>query len=276
MRKLLGSLAIAGSLIGGDIAITSVSTASAGVPAPTVARTVIAPASSATVANTAKQTVYYYGDSLAHEAAGPFIVAVENSGEATVIRRTFPGTAPCDWEHDVRKAADAHPAAVVLAFSGNDVTPCMTRRLGARPSAAQVADTYLHDLNVIVGMLGTGPRIIVSSAPEARNYPTVINGGPEIDNAMRTVAAEDPNVVYVDAGRAIETPSGTFTQTMTCRPEETAADGCHDGQIRVRAKDGLHFCPTESGPSMSGNCDVYSSGANRYGLAMARALIAGL
>ncbi len=276
MRKLLAGLGAAAAAIGSGIAVTSIGTASASVPVAAVVRARIAPASSAPVVTAAKQTVYYYGDSLAHEAAGPFAAAVERSGAATVARRTFPGTAPCDWEYDVPEAAAAHPAAVVLAFSGNDATRCMTGRLGTHPPAAEVADTYVHDLNVIIGKLGAGPRIYLIAAPEGRNYPAVINGGPEIDNAMRTVAAEHPNTVYVDAGAAIETPSGTYTATMSCQPHETAADGCRGGQIRVRARDGLHFCPTESGPSMSGNCDVYSSGANRYASAIARAVMGGL
>jgi hypothetical protein len=75
-------------------------------------------------------------------------------------------------------------------------------------------------------------------------------------------------VEYVDAGRAV-VAGGRFTATLPCLPSEGAADGCVDGRIPVRALDGVHFCPRREGPGTDG-CPVYSSGAVRFGFAMAQ------
>ena len=74
-------------------------------------------------------------------------------------------------------------------------------------------------------------------------------------------------VEYVDAGRAV-VEGDRFTATLPCLPSEGPAEGCVDGRIRVRALDGVHFCPVREGPGTD-HCPVYSSGAVRFGLAMA-------
>ena len=76
-----------------------------------------------------------------------------------------------------------------------------------------------------------------------------------------------PRVRFVDAGQAV-LDRGRFTATLPCLPSEGAGDGCVDGRIPVRALDGLHLCPMRT--SLGDNrCPVYSSGAARFGLAMA-------
>jgi hypothetical protein len=74
-------------------------------------------------------------------------------------------------------------------------------------------------------------------------------------------------VEYVDAGQAV-LDQGRFTDTLPCLPQEGVAEGCVDGRIRVRADDGIHFCLT-SIPRGADRCPVYSSGAVRFGSAMA-------
>ena len=77
-----------------------------------------------------------------------------------------------------------------------------------------------------------------------------------------------PRVRYVDAGQAV-LDGGRFTATLPCLPSEGPAEGCVDGRIPVRALDGLHLCPVRTSQG-SDRCPVYSSGAARFGLAMAQ------
>ena len=72
---------------------------------------------------------------------------------------------------------------------------------------------------------------------------------------------------YIDAGAAVLTPDGRYTPQLPCLDSETTADGCTNGQIIVRAPDGIHFCPTVSGGTQP--CPVYSSGAHRFAGGMA-------
>ena len=73
---------------------------------------------------------------------------------------------------------------------------------------------------------------------------------------------------FVDAGQAV-LDGGRFTATLPCLPSEGAGDECVDGRIPVRALDGLHLCPVRTSQE-NDRCPVYSSGAARFGLAMAQ------
>jgi hypothetical protein len=69
-------------------------------------------------------------------------------------------------------------------------------------------------------------------------------------------------VSFVDAGRAVETPDGQFTDRLPCTPYDT--DCAADGTTVVRG-DGVHFCPIVG----ENPCSVWSSGAFRFALAIA-------
>jgi hypothetical protein len=60
----------------------------------------------------------------------------------------------------------------------------------------------------------------------------------------------------------------TFTPTMPCLPDETAAMGCTDGIITVRAPDGLHFCLTGLLNQKEPCGSPYDPGARRFGNAI--------
>ena len=89
----------------------------------------------------------------------------------------------------------------------------------------------------------------------------------------RQVAAET-GATYVDAGAAV-LENGRFTETLPCLPGEGPAQGCRHGEIQVRAADGAHFCPDVIYPpgDPAGACAVWSSGAFRFGAAMARPVV---
>ena len=81
-------------------------------------------------------------------------------------------------------------------------------------------------------------------------------------------------ISYADAGLSVADAGGNWTATLPCLPGEDEAKGCVDGQIPVRAADHGHFCPTvaEDLGGVVPQCPVWSSGAWRYGAAVAQAI----
>jgi hypothetical protein len=70
--------------------------------------------------------VVLYGDSLSSQAQQFFVQALSRAGITKVTTHTFGGTAICDWLAQMRSdASTLRPDAVVVQFSGNDLTPCM-------------------------------------------------------------------------------------------------------------------------------------------------------
>jgi hypothetical protein len=79
-----------------------------------------------------------------------------------------------------------------------------------------------------------------------------------------------PRARYVDAGQPV-VDRGRFTETLPCLP----AEGRADGRIPVRALDGVHLCPLRTRQGKD-RCRIYSSGAARFGFAMAEPVRADL
>jgi hypothetical protein len=221
-----------------------------------------------------KRRVILYGDSLAFEARDAFALSLQSGGDVEVVDRTFGGTAICDRVDRMRQDLhDLQPWAVVLEFVGNNVTPCMRGPAGAL-TGDRLVRKYRDDARTATGLFaGAGVRVYwmgapTSATPEAEDFARVRRGY-EADSGRLTFATPPlPRVRYVDAGRAV-LDGGRFTATLPCLPSEGERDGCVDGRIPVRALDGLHLCPlrTRQGDD---RCPVYSSGATRFGLAMAR------
>ncbi len=79
-------------------------------------------------------------------------------------------------------------------------------------------------------------------------------------------------VTYIDAGTAVQ--RGTeYTDELPCLPEEPCASA--NGSIVVRSSDGVHLCPGDDShrDPVTARCLVWSSGAYRYGRAMAAPVI---
>ena len=86
------------------------------------------------------------------------------------------------------------------------------------------------------------------------------------------LASTNVGVSYVDAGQAVLT-HGAFTWTLPCLYFESCTGP--SGSNVVRSPDGVHFCP-DGNTTIEGNfavCDVYSSGALRFALAMLKAAL---
>jgi len=223
--------------------------------------------------SSAHRRVILYGDSLAFEARDNFATALQRGNDIEVVDRTFSGTAICDWLDLMRRDLhDLQPVAVVFEFAGNNVTPCTQGPDGPLTGAA-LAERYRDDAGTATGIFtGAGVRAYWMGAPpvtgpEAADFELVRRVYETVRGRVTPATPPFGAAEYVDAGRAVSA-RGRFTPTLPCLPSEGPAEGCVDGSIPVRALDGVHFCPVRTGPGTD-RCPVYSSGAARFGLAMA-------
>ena len=175
--------------------------------------------------------IVLYGDSLVENA--------QNYYKLGVHLRMLGGTAPCDFFGRMNTDALQHPAVVVLAFTGNMLTPC-TRVGGSRH------DVYLAGLQVAKAKFPAA-RVFVVLPPPMRDS----------DNSDVVQAARDSGLATLDARTPLSI-GGAFAVRLPCLPDEGPGRGCVNGQITVRSSDGVHFCD-------QGSCDVpYSSGSRRF------------
>jgi hypothetical protein len=237
----------------------------------------------ATTAHLTQPVVILYGDSLAWEAADAFVAAFAGRPGVQVITRTYGGTAICDWLDEMHDdAATLAPGAVVLEFSGNNLTHCMEDADGRGLTGDAYWARYRADAQAAIDTFAPhNTRVYLAGAPishdqEARGD---FHGG--LVNAMyEQLASERVGVMYVDAGAAV-LDHGRWTATLPCVPGEPCTGGTDRAGRAVnlvRAPDGGHFCPAneEAKRGVVDACPVWSSGAFRYGNAMARPVLAAL
>jgi hypothetical protein len=220
------------------------------------------------------QRVILYGDSLAFESRDVFVLSLQRGGDVEVVDRTFGGTAICDRISEMRQDLhDLQPSAVAFEFIGNNLTPCMRGPTGPLTGAALV-QKYRDDASTATELFaGAGVRVYWMGAPstataEAGVFAGIRHGYAAEAGRLTYATPPTSGVRYVDAGQAL-LDGGRFAATLPCLPPEGAGEGCVDGRIPVRAPDGLHFCPVRTSPGTD-RCPVYSSGAVRFGLAMAQ------
>jgi hypothetical protein len=225
-----------------------------------------------------EMTVVLYGDSLAVEAEPFFVDRLHAGGVVDVRTRVFGGTAICDWFDAMRRdAAELHPAVVVIEFSGNALTPCM---MGADGVSLGIDHNVLHtkylaDAQEILRIFGGQTEVYFVGAPRSRTAEA--RNDPDINwfNSMyQAVAMAAPNAAYIDAGAAVLN-NGRWSETLPCLPTEPCTGP--DGTNVVRAPDGGHFCPGAAAAvrGVTVVCLAWSSGAYRFGGAMADGVLAG-
>jgi hypothetical protein len=215
--------------------------------------------------------VILYGDSLAWEAEEHFLAAITEGTGATAVGRTFGGTAICDFL-DLMKddSVSLRPAAVVLEFSGNRFTPCMHHPDGTGMGDGDAFMKYLTDAREAVSIFtSVGTHVYLAGAPVSRPVPGSFRRGRALNVMYSWVARVSPpgTVSYIDAGAAVEN-GGEYVDELPCLPEEPCSEG---GTAVVRSSDGVHLCPGDDShrnPDTT-QCLVWSSGAYRYGRAMA-------
>ena len=160
------------------------------------------------------------------------------------------------------------PRAVVLEFSGNDSTPCISA------AAMYSPNFYVHyedDTQRAISLFtSVGAHVFLVGYP-----PTFVDVAKQVTqwndlNVLYALLAQrhGGQVTYVNAQEAVEL-DGKFTWTMPCTKD--AAHCGEDGSNVVRAEDGQHFCPQPAKVNLA-RCLTYSSGSSRYASAIAEAV----
>lgn len=222
----------------------------------------------------ARPLVVLYGDSLAWEAQHSFVQAFTDQPGVEVVVRTYGGTAICDWlETMSTDAATLAPGAVVIEFSGNALTPCMQDDAGQGLTGDEYFGRYASDAEQAITIFAdSDAQVIFAGAPiSLADEQNGEDAEARLNPMYRELGERSPDVRYVDAGAAV-LDAGSWTKTLPCIPGEP----CTDQQVTVvRASDGVHFCPAgeEAVRGVTGECPVWSSGAFRYGQALAQPVL---
>jgi len=205
--------------------------------------------------------VEVWGDSLTVQSGDALRAQGRSQGLAVTVN-AYVGLAPCDLARFVRQSFARPPDAVVLAFTGNNITPCMQRS-----GRSLTGSAYYAEYGSVVGQLVAEatargiPVIVVGppAFPPSENHPDRV----ALNLLYRRLVAAHPGARYVALGPAIS-PHG-FSRTVACLAGETAALGCHNGFITVRSGNGIHLDEPRPVPCPDGSqgC-TYSAGAHRY------------
>jgi hypothetical protein len=224
-----------------------------------------------------KQKLVLFGDSLSRETQPTVAAAFKTNANYTISIHGEIGKAPCDFIPGIKKAFGpnrngvvTHYELLVIETAGNSQSACMDEpgqcaRCYMPIGSPEWEAKYRTDLDTIVALANSvnTPVLFITPPPMAG---IAANRNDVYNTVEPEVLADNPGVVSSDAPRAsVSNPDGSFAATLPCLPSETAADGCVDGSIPVRAPDGLHFCPT----GFQVACPEYSSGAFRFGTAEA-------
>lgn len=223
--------------------------------------------------------VLVYGDSIMKESSS-HIVAAMPGWDVTVVGRA--GQSPCDYLKSASKAFAKVVSHVVIHYdlfvvesAGNSNTTCM-RAPGSTHKlvigSAEWLAKYRSDLNALVDLAASqGTAVEFVSPPPFAGAASPRNA--VVTSVESQLAADRPAVVFTDGPRLKVSDAGAFEPQMPCMSDETSAMGCAAGEIIVRAPDQIHFCPDgfHNKIAVTG-CDVYASGAARFGRAIAAAI----
>ncbi len=223
----------------------------------------------------ARPVAVLYGDSLAWEAREAFSSALAGQPGVEVHQRTFGGTAICDWlDQKADDVVELQPGIVVVQFSGNNFTPCMRGESGRPLTGDELVERYAADARAVASIFeGSDVELVFAGAPIDRDGSSRIG---RINDVYRRLAADLERVSYVDAGASV-LADGRWTATLPCLPGERcdAIGATGPGRNVVRSPDGLHFCPSayDSELGVTTECPVWSSGAFRFGSALAQPVL---
>ena len=265
--------AIRTPLVAPIAAVAPVAAAASGAPTPVVAAVTAAVAAAPAVGPIATSVrpgwpapaaevsrLVLIGDSLALETSESinFLTAPKE-----FVPRFFGGTAPCDWvDDDIHATSDT---VVVISFTGNSLTPCMSDGAGGFLDHEAFAAEYRGDLEVLISRARrAGARVVLVGQPERAALFNHHERVTAINAMLQEFAAQWEFVSFVDAGAAVETTDGQFAERLACNEFDT--DCAADGTSAVRG-DGVHFCPVAG----AFPCPVYSSGALRFAMAISNA-----
>jgi hypothetical protein len=225
---------------------------------------------SADAAATPPPRVAAFGDSLLAEA-GPSLQRFAALTGVQVEVAAIGGSALCDWVEPIQTAvADPSIAVVVVAFTGNNLTPCASDSNGRGQEGTALADIYADATARVMERARPSTQVLWVTAPANRDPNP---NGDAVRDAVVATAGHYRNTSIVDGGWGI-TPGGRWSATQPCLFLEPCTGPVVAGVRHdvVRAPDGAHFCP--SGPAADGSpCPVHSSGALRYALNVLSAVL---
>ena len=121
------------------------------------------------------------------------------------IPESFAGTAPCDWIGQDLRITTA--TVVVISFTGNSSTPCMSDGAGGYLSGQAVIDKYRADVV-------PGDDVVVG-----------------INRVYADLAASMGNVMFLNAGAEVENTDGSYAESLPCLPGEAACDPAGSNDI---------------------------------------------
>lgn len=220
----------------------------------------------------APKQVLVLGDSLVGGSSNYIDFHLSYDGKVKTTIRAVGGTAICDllpgnggpWTLNSLLSAKRYDA-VVIAYSGGNYTKCTGYLKGQA-----LVDKYKADAQAAMAITRQFrvPNVVWVKPPAAaRAEPNFVRV--RLGLFFTTLPSAWPNARVIDGGRNIS-PRGKYHRTLPCGSwENTAAQGCWKGIIRIGAEDGTHFyCKKRrSLPyGLVAPCDTYSSGSNRYGM----------
>jgi hypothetical protein len=282
----IGTLLLLGVAVSAARVVGDQSSTRAARPAPTATatpnpgpRTLTAPIPDASAEDASEPRIVLYGDSLSSESQGYFAEYLIRNGVTDVQTRTFGGTALCDYLGAMRQdAAVLHPTTVVIEFSGNAFTPCMRNADGTLPTGdewfARYRDAAIEALRIFAP---SGTHVYFVGTPLNRRAEETRDPNANLLNRLYASLSTLGLSTYVDAGAAV-LDHGHWTETLPCLADEPCEGPTDTSGIPtnvVRAPDGGHFCPgaPDAVRGVTGACPVWSSGAFRFGSAMAAPVV---
>ncbi len=208
--------------------------------------------------------VRVFGDSLALQA-WRYVQRLAADRNEEFDGGAYGGTALCDWIPAItRTLATDRPSYLVLAFAGNNLTPCTRAPDGTRRYGAALAELYGTDTQrAITAASRTGTQVFLVGPPAMMN-PVSDDDSSRLRVTMQRLASSNPGVEYLDANAALS-PHG-FRVARECRSFETPALGCRDNSIVIRSDDGVHLATPAGGDR------AYSAGAWDYATLLMRGI----
>lgn len=217
-----------------------------------------------------RPTVLAYGDSLTVEAQHWFVASFPPSVRVRV--HAAGGNAICDYLPAMAaEIGRTHPVAVVFEFAGNGLTPCTRPAPGQASAPGELVSRYQSDADAATALAATAHASAWWIGAPANRDPSANIGNAAIRGVYAGLPAHYANAHYVDAGLSVEA-DGHYTDILPCLTEEPCERYGGAAVNRVRASDGGHLCPVHQ--AFVDTCPIWSSGAYRFGQAMAEPVIA--
>jgi hypothetical protein len=193
-----------------------------------------------------RSRVAFFGDSLGSETH-PHLARLLADRGADYRFEGYPGAATCDYLDEMRSSErDYRPDVVVMLFTGNALTPCITDRSGdgrgivgpdgSTFDLSAFETAYLDDTRAAVATFGATVDVVLVGPPPT--HPARSAAALFIDVLYQRIADEHANVWYLSPDRLL-TEDGDYVDELPC----TFIEPCNPGErVPIRADDRGHLC----------------------------------